>query len=157
MSSPDGNRDKSPSQQVTSFEGRTREEVISEIMKKNEGVQSSYPQVDFKGAVLEPTINLTFDIQEHVDEANQRRYNTLMSEMLEHTGEPAVAERLFWEARECLTGYPPVLAQFEAVFINHRSVQTMLRELDELMKIKMSEERRMSLQTPDSDGTYDAQ
>ncbi|KAG7057225.1 hypothetical protein JMJ77_0004615 [Colletotrichum scovillei] len=49
-------------------EGKSREEMIAESVKKNEDVQNLYPQVDFKGAVLEPTIHLTYDIQiQYVD------------------------------------------------------------------------------------------
>ncbi|OHW98260.1 hypothetical protein CSPAE12_03042, partial [Colletotrichum incanum] len=135
----------SPVQQA-GLDGKSREGMIAESIKKNEEVQSLYPHVDFKEEVIEPTINLTFDIQEHVDEANQRRYNTLIAEMLERTAEPDLAERLLWEARECLTDYPNVLAQFDAIFIGQRSASNVIRELHECMMMKKGVERRMSQQ-----------
>ncbi|KAK1537697.1 hypothetical protein CPAR01_07810, partial [Colletotrichum paranaense] len=131
------------------MDGKSREEMIAESVKKNEDVQNLYPQVDFKGAVLEPTIHLTYDIQEHVDETNQRRYNTLIAEMLERTSEPDLAERLLWEARECLTGYPEILAQFDAIFLGQRSASSVIRELHECMMMKKTVERRMSQQVND--------
>ncbi|KXH64747.1 hypothetical protein CNYM01_02061 [Colletotrichum nymphaeae SA-01] len=130
-------------------EGKSREEMIAESVEKNEDVQNLYPQVDFKGAVLEPTIHLTYDIQEHVDEPNQRRYNTLIAEMLERTAEPDLAERLLWEARECLTGYQDILAQFDAIFLGQRSASSVIRELHECMMMKKTVERRMSQQVDD--------
>ncbi|KAK1637831.1 hypothetical protein BDP81DRAFT_480710 [Colletotrichum phormii] len=130
-------------------EGKSREEMIAESVKKNEDVQNLYPQVDFKGAVLEPTIHLTYDIQEHVDESDQRRYNTLIAEMLERTSEPDLAERLLWEARECLTGYPQILAQFDAIFLGQRSASSVIRDLHECMMMKKTVERRMSQQVND--------
>ncbi|KAK1992530.1 hypothetical protein LX36DRAFT_662312 [Colletotrichum falcatum] len=126
--------------------GKSREGMIAKSIKKNEEVQGLYPHVDFKEDVIEPAINLTFDIQEHVDEANQRRYNTLIDEMLERTAEPDLAERLLWEARECLSGYPSVLAQFDAIFIGQRSASNVIRELHECMMMKKGAERRMSQQ-----------
>ncbi|KAK1461970.1 hypothetical protein CCUS01_01560, partial [Colletotrichum cuscutae] len=128
---------------------KSREEMIAESVKKNEDVQNLYPQVDFKGAVLEPTIHLTYDIQEHVDEPNQRRYNTLIAEMLERTSEPDLAERLLWEARECLNNYPDILAQFDAIFLGQRSASSVIRELHECMMMKKTVERRMSQQVND--------
>ncbi|KAK2053082.1 hypothetical protein LY76DRAFT_629719 [Colletotrichum caudatum] len=135
----------SPDQQA-GLDGKSREGMIAESIKKNEEIQSLYPHVDFKEEVIEPTINLAFDIQEHVDEANQRRYNTLIDEMLERTAEPDLAERLLWEARECLTGYPSILTQFDAIFIGQRSASNVIRELHECMMMKKGAERRMSLQ-----------
>ncbi|WQF79239.1 hypothetical protein CDEST_04253 [Colletotrichum destructivum] len=135
----------SPAQQ-TGLDGKSREGMIAESLQMNQEVQGLYPQVDFKEEVIEPTINLTFDIQEHVDEANQRRYNTLIAEMLERTSEPDLAERLLWEARECLANYPDILAQFDAIFIGQRSASNVIRELHECMMIKKGAERRMSQQ-----------
>ncbi|KDN65620.1 hypothetical protein CSUB01_03152 [Colletotrichum sublineola] len=135
----------SPDQQA-GLDGKSRERMIAESIKKNEEIQSLYPHVDFKEEVIEPTINLAFDIREHVDEANQRRYNTLIDKMLERTAEPDLAERLLWEARECLTGYPNILAQFDAIFIGQRSASNVIRELHECMMMKKGAERRMSQQ-----------
>ncbi|KAK2031091.1 hypothetical protein LX32DRAFT_637587 [Colletotrichum zoysiae] len=135
----------SPDQQA-GLDGKSREGMIAESIKKNEEIQSLYPHVDFKEEVIEPTINLAFDIQEHVDEANQRRYNTLIDEMLGRTAEPDLAERLLWEARECLVGYPSILTQFDAIFIGQRSASNVIRELHECMMMKKGAERRMSLQ-----------
>ncbi|KZL68826.1 hypothetical protein CT0861_07081 [Colletotrichum tofieldiae] len=135
----------SPVQQA-GLDGQSREGMIAESIKKNEEVQCLYPHIDFKGEVIEPTINLTFDIQEHVDEANQRRYNTLIAEMLERTAEPDLAERLLWEARECLADYPNIVAQFDAIFIGQRSASNVIRELHECMMMKKGVERRMSQQ-----------
>ncbi|KAK1574645.1 uncharacterized protein LY79DRAFT_565740 [Colletotrichum navitas] len=135
----------SPDQQA-GLDGKSREGMIAESIKKNEEIQRLYPHVDFKEDVIEPTINLAFDIQEHVDEANQRRYNTLIDEMLERTAEPDLAERLLWEARECLTGYPSILTQFDAIFIGQRSASNVIRELHECMMMKKGAERRMSQQ-----------
>ncbi|KAK1975817.1 hypothetical protein LZ30DRAFT_736385 [Colletotrichum cereale] len=134
-----------PDQQV-GLEGKSREGMIAESIKKNEEIQTLYPHIDFREEVIEPTINLTFDIQEHVDEANQRRYNALIDEMLERTAEPDLAERLLWEARECLTGYPDILTQFDAILIGQRSASSVIRELHECMMMKKGVERRMSQQ-----------
>ncbi|KAF6825065.1 hypothetical protein CPLU01_10518 [Colletotrichum plurivorum] len=131
--------------------GRSREGMIEESLKNGEDVQKLYPAVDFKGAVVEPIVNFTFDIQKHVDEANQRRYNTLIAEMLKSTADPAFAERLLWEARECLRGYPDVLKQFDAIFITGRPVNVMLADLHEVLTTKKETVRRMSLTKPEQE------
>lgn len=69
--------------------------------------------------------------------------------MLERTSEPDLAERLLWEARECLTGYPDILAQFDAIFLGQRSASSVIRELHECMMMKKTVERRMSQQVND--------
>nr|XP_036581905.1 uncharacterized protein CTRU02_07982 [Colletotrichum truncatum]KAF6790462.1 hypothetical protein CTRU02_07982 [Colletotrichum truncatum] len=136
--------------------GRSREGMIAESLKNGEDVQKQFPSVDFKGAVVEPTVNLMFDIQKYVDEAKQRRYNTLMAEMLKNTADPAFAERLLWEARECLIGYPDVLSQFDAIFITKRPIPVMISDLHEVLRTKKETVRRMSLQNQEQGNSTEA-
>ncbi|KAF9874956.1 hypothetical protein CkaCkLH20_07650 [Colletotrichum karsti] len=131
--------------------GRNREDMIAESVKNGEDVQKQFPSVDFKGAVIEPSVNLSFDIQRHVDETNQRRYNTLMAEMLNNTADTAFAERLLWEARKCLENYPEVVSQFDDLFITKRPVPVMIRDLHEVLTTKKETVRRMSLKNPEQE------
>ncbi|CAI0643390.1 hypothetical protein CGCF415_v002366 [Colletotrichum fructicola] len=149
MSSSASSTESDAASQQPEVLGRSREGMIAESMKNGEDIQKQFPSVDFKGAVIEPTVNLTFDIQQHVDDANQRRYNTLMAEMLKNTADPAFAERLLWEARSCLRNYPEVLGQFDSIFISKRPVPDMIRELHEVLTTKKETVRRMSLQNPE--------
>jgi hypothetical protein len=42
---------------------KTREESISEFDQRTKDLQKEYPDVDFKSTVIEPTMNLMFDIK----------------------------------------------------------------------------------------------
>ena len=45
---------------------QTREQAISESVKRSTEFQKLHPDVDWKGAVIEPTINFTFDLKVRV-------------------------------------------------------------------------------------------
>ncbi|TDZ65263.1 hypothetical protein CTRI78_v003511 [Colletotrichum trifolii] len=137
--------------------GRNREGMIADTLKNGEDVQKLYPDVKFKEAVVEPTVHLTFDIQKYISDANQRRYNTLIAEMLQHTADPGLAERLLWEARACLTSHPDVVAQFDDIFITKRPIPAMIRELHEVLSTKKETVRRMSLQNSDTGESSEGQ
>lgn len=65
--------------------GRSREGMIAESMKNGEDIQKQFPSVDFKGAVIEPTVNLTFDIQ--VRWTNSRTIHASISNVILYVSE----------------------------------------------------------------------
>ncbi|KAE9580108.1 hypothetical protein CGCF415_v010730 [Colletotrichum fructicola] len=125
----------------------TRTQSIEDSMKRSKEFRDLFPDVDFGGGVIEPTVNLTFDLKEKVDEENRKRHEGLMAEMFEHVAEPAQAEHFFWKARECLEAYPEVLSQFDKIYLNGRPVSVMIGQLNEafsLQKAKMAGSSKIS-------------
>jgi hypothetical protein len=59
-----------------------------------------------------------------------------MSQMFEHCAEPAKAEKFLWEARECIVGYPELVKQFDAVFVNGRSVEVVIAQINECLEVQ---------------------
>ncbi|KAI6781316.1 uncharacterized protein J7T54_004089 [Emericellopsis cladophorae] len=62
----------------------TREESLSAWEERDEVkyVQEMHPKVDFKKTVMEPIGRFTFDLQEQVDDENQRRIHDLLSQVM---------------------------------------------------------------------------
>ncbi|RYP21135.1 hypothetical protein DL765_002424 [Monosporascus sp. GIB2] len=85
----------------------TREQPITDSVKSTDKFQKAFPDINWKGAVIEPTVNMAFGL------------------------------RSFWEARECLVGHPDILKQFDAVYIrDDHPVSVMLKQLYEALKLK---------------------
>ncbi|RYP67838.1 hypothetical protein DL771_007015 [Monosporascus sp. 5C6A] len=115
----------------------TREQSIVDSVKSTDKFQKAFPDIDWKGAVIEPTVNMAFDLKEKLDPAIREKHEHLLQQMMVHLDEFDKAEKLFWEARECLVGYPDVLKQFDAVYIrDDRPVSVMLKQLREVLKLK---------------------
>ncbi|KAL6354032.1 hypothetical protein LRP88_12584 [Fusarium phalaenopsidis] len=91
------------------LESKTREASIAEFIDRTRHIQEEHPEVDFTKSVIEPTMNLTYDIK---------------------------AEKYLMEARDCLKGYPDILKQFDDIYINKRPVSVMLGQLHECMTLK---------------------
>ncbi|KAH0422915.1 hypothetical protein CcaCcLH18_12517 [Colletotrichum camelliae] len=114
----------------------TRETSMEDSMKRTKEFRDLFPDVDFSGGVIEPTVNLTFDLKQKVDEENRKRHGELMAKMFEHIAEPARAEHFFWKARECLESYPEVLLQFDKIYLNCRPVSVMIGQLNEAFSLQ---------------------
>merc|ERR1712000_469542 len=97
----------------------TREENISDWAKRDEvaAIKKQHPDVDFKGVVIEPTVNFVFDLQEHVDEDNQKRYSKLMVDLMDPDTSVEEGKKILLEARGCLKDYPKILDQFDGIFM----------------------------------------
>ncbi|WYZ46607.1 hypothetical protein EsH8_IX_000832 [Colletotrichum jinshuiense] len=130
----------------------TRELSISDSIKRSEEFQELFPDVDFTGGVIKPTINLNFDLQERVDEGNQKKHNALMAGMLEHITDTTEAEKYFWETRGCLANYPEVLAQFEAIYLKNRPISVMVGHLHECLSMKRAADVETKGTKLDSEG-----
>ncbi|KAI6767724.1 hypothetical protein HG530_005733 [Fusarium avenaceum] len=115
---------------------KTREESIAEFDQRTKDLQKEHPDVDFKSTVIEPTMNLMFDIKENLTEDERNKHERLITLMLQNTAEPPKAEKYLWEARSCLKPYPDVLKLFDNIYINHRPVPVMLSQLHEAMHPK---------------------
>ncbi|RYO77287.1 hypothetical protein DL766_001006 [Monosporascus sp. MC13-8B] len=115
----------------------TREQSIADSVKSTEQFQKAFPNIDWKGAVIEPTVNMAFDLKEKLDPVTREKHEYLFGQIFEHFDESNKTEKLFWEARECLVGYPDVLKQFDAIYIrDDRPVSVMLEQLREALKLK---------------------
>ncbi|KAJ4309796.1 hypothetical protein N0V84_011305 [Fusarium piperis] len=118
------------------LEVKTREASIAEFIDRTKHIQEEHPEVDFTKSVIEPTMNLTYDIKENVEEETRKKHESLITLMLQNTGDLAKAEKYLMEARDCLKGYPDILKQFDDIYINKRSVPVMLGELHECLTLK---------------------
>ncbi|KAF5518607.1 hypothetical protein CGCA056_v009364 [Colletotrichum aenigma] len=114
----------------------TRAKSIEDSLQRSKEFRDVFPDVDFGGGVIEPTVNLTFDLKEKVDDENRKRHEGLMAGMFEHVAEPAQAEHFFWKARECLEAYPEVLSQFEKIYLDGRPVSVMIGQLNEAFSLQ---------------------
>ncbi|KAF4901591.1 hypothetical protein CGCVW01_v013305 [Colletotrichum viniferum] len=114
----------------------TRAYSIEDSLQRSKEFRDLFPDVDFGGGVIEPTVNLTFDLKENVDDENRKRHEGLMAEMFEHVAEPAQAEHFFWKASECLEAYPEVLSQFDKIYLNDRPVSVMIGQLNEAFSLQ---------------------
>ncbi|RYO83158.1 hypothetical protein DL764_009498 [Monosporascus ibericus] len=122
----------------------TREQSIADSVKNSDMFQKAFPDIDWKGAVIEPTVNIAFDLKEKLDPATREKHEYLLGQMLVRLDEPDKAEKSFWEARECLVGHPDVLKQFDAVYIrDDRPVPVMLEQLCEALKLKTAMVEKM--------------
>ncbi|RYP29461.1 hypothetical protein DL767_006730 [Monosporascus sp. MG133] len=122
----------------------TREQSIADSVKNIDEFQKAFPDIDWKGAVIEPTVNMAFDLKEKLDPATREKHEYLFGQMFVHLDESDTAEKLFWEARECLVGHPDVLKQFDAIYIrDDRPVSVMLEQLCEAMKLKAAMVEKM--------------
>ncbi|KAL2681349.1 hypothetical protein Neosp_008960 [[Neocosmospora] mangrovei] len=118
------------------LESKTREASIAEFIDRTKHIQDEHPEVDFTKSVIEPTMNLTYDIKENVEEETRKKHESLITLMLQNTGDLAKAEKYLMEARDCLKGYPDILKQFDDIYINKRPVSVMLGQLHECMTLK---------------------
>ncbi|RYO96469.1 hypothetical protein DL765_011558 [Monosporascus sp. GIB2] len=122
----------------------TREQSIADSVKRSEQFQKAFPNIDWRGAVIEPTVNMYFDLKEKLDQDTREKHEYLFEQILVHLDESDKAEKLFWEARECLVGHPDVLKQFDAVYIrDDRPVSVMLEQLREALKLKAAMVEKM--------------
>ncbi|KAH7202374.1 pyridoxal phosphate-dependent transferase [Fusarium oxysporum] len=101
---------------------KTREQSISDFEAQTKDLQKEYPDVDFKAVVIEPTMNLMFDIKENLTEDERKRHEEYITRMLQNTGNPSKAEKYLWQARDYLRPYPDVLKQFDDIYINQRPI-----------------------------------
>jgi hypothetical protein len=69
-----------------------------------------------------------------------------MSQMFEHCAEPAKAEKFLWEARECIIGYPEMVKQFDAVFINGSPVEVVVAQMNECLEVQRAMKAAKDLQ-----------
>ncbi|KAF5020011.1 hypothetical protein F66182_7976 [Fusarium sp. NRRL 66182] len=114
----------------------TREQSISEFIERTRDIQKSHPDVDFKSAVIEPTMNLMFDIRENLEEQKRMKHEALITLMLRSAGDAAKAEKYLWEARDYLKPYPGILKQFDDIYVNQMPVSVMISQLHETMILK---------------------
>ncbi|KAM5378667.1 hypothetical protein ACJZ2D_004466 [Fusarium nematophilum] len=121
---------------MTSLDSKTREQSIAEFIESTKHIQQEHPDVDFKTAVIEPTMNLTYDIRENLDDDKRKKHEDLITLMLQTTADPVKAEGYLWQARECLAMYPKILKQFDDIYINKRPVGVMIKELHECLSLK---------------------
>ncbi|RYP77390.1 hypothetical protein DL771_001185 [Monosporascus sp. 5C6A] len=122
----------------------TREQSIADSVKNAVEFQKAFPDIDWKGGVIEPTINMVFDLKEKLDPATREKHEYLVGQMLVHINESDKAEKSFWEARECLVGHPDLLKQFDAIYIrDDRPVSVMLKQLCEALKLKAAMVEKM--------------
>ncbi|KAF4435212.1 hypothetical protein F53441_13567 [Fusarium austroafricanum] len=112
---------------------KTREQSIADFEAQTKDLQREHPDVDFKAVVIEPTMNLMFDIKENLTEDERKKHEDAIALMLQYTGKPAKAERYLWQARDYLKSYPNVLKQFDDIYINQRPVPVMLSQLHEAL------------------------
>ncbi|EGU80207.1 hypothetical protein FOXB_09290 [Fusarium oxysporum f. sp. conglutinans Fo5176] len=101
---------------------KTREQSISDFEAQTKDLQKEHPDVDFKAVVIEPTMNLMFDIKENLTEDERKRHEEYITRMLQNTGNPSKAEKYLWQARDYLRPYPDVLKQFDDIYINQRPI-----------------------------------
>ncbi|RBA18480.1 adenosylmethionine-8-amino-7-oxononanoate aminotransferase [Fusarium proliferatum] len=94
-------------------------------------LQKEHPDIDFKAVVIEPTMNLMFDIKENLTEDERKKHEEYITRMLQNTGNLSKAEKYLWQARDYLRPYPDVLRQFDDIYINQRPIRVMLSELHE--------------------------
>ncbi|KAM0545595.1 hypothetical protein ACHAPJ_011295 [Fusarium lateritium] len=123
---------------------KTREQSISEFIERTKDIQKQNPDVDFKSTVIEPTMNLMYDIKENLTDKERKNHEALITLMLQNTSDPAKAEKYLWEAREYLKPYPDILKLFDDIYINKRPVPVMLGQLHEAMASKKSKPEKNS-------------
>ncbi|KAF4945095.1 hypothetical protein FSARC_14517 [Fusarium sarcochroum] len=117
---------------------KTREQSISEFIERTKDIQKQNPDLDFKSTVIEPTMNLMYDIRENLNDKERKNHEALITLMLQNSGDPAKGEKYLWEAREYLKPYPDILKLFDDIYINKRPVPVMLGQLHEAMALKKS-------------------
>ncbi|KAJ4251861.1 hypothetical protein NW762_011158 [Fusarium torreyae] len=123
---------------------KTREQSISEFIERTKDIQKQNPDVDFKSTVIEPTMNLMYDIKENLTDKERKNHEALITLMLQNTSDPTKAEKYLWEAREYLKPYPDILKLFDDIYINKRPVPVMLGQLHEAMALKKSKPEKNS-------------
>ncbi|VZI09852.1 unnamed protein product [Fusarium fujikuroi] len=99
---------------------KTREQSISDFEAQTKDLQKEHPDIDFKSVVIEPTMNLMFDIKENLTEDERKKHEEYITRMLQNTGNLSKAEKYLWQARDYLRPYPDVLKQFDDIYINQR-------------------------------------
>ncbi|KAF5233610.1 hypothetical protein FAUST_8046 [Fusarium austroamericanum] len=117
---------------------KTREQSIAEFDARTKKIQQDHPDVDFKSTVIEPTMNLMFDIKETLTEKDRTKHEELISLMLQNTSDPEKAEKYLWEARNYLKPHPEVLKLFDDIYINKRPVSVMISQLHDAINTKPS-------------------
>ncbi|QPC72145.1 hypothetical protein HYE68_002897 [Fusarium pseudograminearum] len=117
---------------------KTREQSIAEFDARTRKIQQDHPDVDFKSTVIEPTMNLMFDIKETLTEKDRTKHEELISFMLQNTSDPEKAEKYLWEARNYLKPHPEVLKLFDDIYINKRPVSVMISQLHDAINTKPS-------------------
>ncbi|KAK6706591.1 hypothetical protein SNK05_010469 [Fusarium graminearum] len=117
---------------------KTREQSIAEFDARTRKIQQDHPDVDFKSTVIEPTMNLMFDIKETLTEKDRTKHEELISLMLQNTSDPEKAEKYLWEARNYLKPHPEVLKLFDDIYINKRPVSVMISQLHDAINTKPS-------------------
>ncbi|OBS20079.1 hypothetical protein FPOA_11800 [Fusarium poae] len=117
---------------------KTREQSIAEFEARTRKIQQEHPDVDFKSTVIEPTMNLMFDIKENLKDDDKKKHEELVSLMLQNTSDPEKAEKYLWEARNYLKPHPAVLKQFDDIYINKRPVSVMISQLHDAINPKQS-------------------
>ncbi|KAM7206063.1 hypothetical protein V8F20_002845 [Naviculisporaceae sp. PSN 640] len=66
----------------------TRKEAIASWAARLDEFQKANPDVDFKGAVVEPTVNIYYDMKERLDPETYTKHQDLMKEMMNHLMPP---------------------------------------------------------------------
>ncbi|KAG9258392.1 uncharacterized protein F5Z01DRAFT_632472 [Emericellopsis atlantica] len=131
----------------------TREESLSAWGERDEVkyVQEMHPEMDFKQTVMEPTVRFTFDLQEQVDDENQKKIQDLLSQLMSTSDDVPEGVRQLKEARRCLAGYPSVQGQFDNIFLQD-DPEVIVAKLQGMSKLRseinseMQKERRDSRQ-----------
>jgi hypothetical protein len=125
----------------------TREQNIVDWAKRSEvdTIHTQYPDVDFKSSVMEPTVNFSFDILVYshsqpapcacVSSASMlinragtsgrsqpEEVQRLYGKVMEATEDPTEMEKILWDARACLQGYPDVPERFDVIFVKKGSM-----------------------------------
>jgi hypothetical protein len=55
--------DSNDNNQIPTSLGLTREQAISDALKRTEKFREEHPDFDWKGGVIEPTMNMVFDLR----------------------------------------------------------------------------------------------
>ncbi|KAK4234339.1 hypothetical protein C8A03DRAFT_37883 [Achaetomium macrosporum] len=122
----------------------TRKQSIADSVENADRFQQAFPDIDWKAKVIEPTVNLTFDLKEKVPPHTRAKHEHLIGQMIdylasEEEGDTSKAEKAFWLARERLVAgrHEDVLRQFDAIYLQEdRPVSVMLTQLREALKLK---------------------
>ncbi|KAK3343593.1 hypothetical protein B0T25DRAFT_302150 [Lasiosphaeria hispida] len=100
----------------------TREQSILDLVASTTEFQKAYPDIGLKGRVVEPVINMTFDIEEKLDPLARFVHESHFERMFEYLASDEAdafpkAVKAFWDARECLVGSSSdILEQFDAMY-----------------------------------------
>ncbi|KAK3896417.1 hypothetical protein C8A05DRAFT_20602 [Staphylotrichum tortipilum] len=136
----------------------TREQSIADSVASTAALRTAFPDIDFKTAVIEPTVNMAFDVkvrslcaphpttkQEKLPPATRVKHEVLIGEMLNYLASDKddwaeKAEMAFWAARECLVegAHCEVLEGFDAIYLKrgHGEVGKVLGGLREVLRLR---------------------